>query len=104
MVSRRNFFGSAFAAGLVGLPDAGCASTNCATGGKIVEPARELNVAGEADVIVAGGGPAGISAAIGAARQGAKVILIESKGTVGGHMDKRPLGMPHRLQLLSVRP
>lgn len=84
MVSRRNFFGSAFAAGLVGLPDAGCASTNCATGGKIVEPARELNVAGEADVIVAGGGPAGISAAIGAVRQGAKVILIESKGTVGG--------------------
>jgi len=84
MVSRRKFFGGAFAAGLVGVPGAGCASTACAAGGGIVEPQREVKVAGTADVVVAGGGPAGISAAIGAARQGAKVILLESKGTVGG--------------------
>ena len=48
------------------------------------EPARDVPVAGECEVLVAGGGPAGIAAAVGAARQGAKVILIESKGTVGG--------------------
>ena len=84
MVSRRAFFGSAIAAGLAGVPKAGCATAVCVSGGKIVEPSKELKVAGEADVIVAGGGPAGISAAVGAARAGAKVILLESKGTVGG--------------------
>ncbi len=36
------------------------------------------------DVIVAGGGPAGCSAAIAAARQGAKTLLLESTYTLGG--------------------
>ena len=36
------------------------------------------------DVVVAGGGPAGVSAAISAARLGAKVLLIEATGTLGG--------------------
>ena len=36
------------------------------------------------DVIVAGGGTAGISAALAAARQGAKVLLIEKNSYVGG--------------------
>lgn len=36
------------------------------------------------DVIVAGSGPAGIGAAIAAARAGASVLLIEQSGTVGG--------------------
>jgi len=38
----------------------------------------------EADVIVVGGGPAGIAAAIAAGRQGAKTILVERYGFVGG--------------------
>ena len=86
MVTRRNFFGGALAAGAVGLPGTGCASTGAAVlgAGGVREPAREVKIAGDADVIVAGGGPAGISAAIGAARQGAKVVLLEAKGTVGG--------------------
>jgi len=48
------------------------------------EPARRIPVAAEADVLVAGSGPAGFSAAVNAARQGAKVILVEALGDVGG--------------------
>ena len=38
----------------------------------------------EADVLVAGGGPAGIAAAVAAARAGARVVLIERNGVLGG--------------------
>ena len=48
------------------------------------EPARNLPVEGEFDVIVAGSGPAGASAAITAGRLGAKVLLIEWNNSVGG--------------------
>lgn len=48
-----------------------------------MEPARELPVR-ECDVVVAGGGTAGVVAAIAAARQGAKTIMIEAKGYPGG--------------------
>lgn len=48
------------------------------------EPAREIPVVQEADVLVAGGGPAGIGAALAAARMGMKTILIEQTGDVGG--------------------
>lgn len=48
-----------------------------------LEPARELPVR-EYDVVVAGGGTAGVFAAIAAARNGAKTVLIEGKGYVGG--------------------
>jgi 2-polyprenyl-6-methoxyphenol hydroxylase-like FAD-dependent oxidoreductase len=51
---------------------------------KIMEPAREINVCREADVVVVGGGPAGIGAAVAAARSGAKTALIERYGHLGG--------------------
>ena len=38
------------------------------------------------DVIVAGSGPAGICAAVAAAREGARVALIESAGAIGGNL------------------
>jgi hypothetical protein len=50
----------------------------------IREPARQLEVLAEADVVVAGGGPAGFPAAIAAARHGAKVVLVEQYGFLGG--------------------
>ena len=50
----------------------------------IREPGREVPVAGSYDVIVCGGGPAGLIAAVAAARNGAKTLLIERYGFVGG--------------------
>ena len=48
------------------------------------EPARELPIARDVDVIVVGGGPAGLAAAIAAARNGASTVLIERFGYLGG--------------------
>ena len=48
------------------------------------EPAREIPVTRDVDVAVVGGGPAGLSAAIASARTGAKTVLIEQFGYLGG--------------------
>ncbi len=48
------------------------------------EPGRELTVVDDVDVIVCGAGPAGVTAAITAARCGAKVRLFEVHGCLGG--------------------
>ncbi len=48
------------------------------------EPAREIPVIAETEVLVAGGGPAGIGAALGAARAGAKVMIVEQSNALGG--------------------
>lgn len=45
---------------------------------------REVEVKYSADVVVAGGGPAGVAAAVTAAGLGAKVCIIEQSGTFGG--------------------
>lgn len=50
----------------------------------LVEPAHRLPIAGEYDVVVVGGGPAGLAAAASAARRGAHTLLIESYGFLGG--------------------
>ena len=47
------------------------------------EPARQLPVR-DFDVVIAGGGTAGVVAAIAAARQGSRVALVEAKGYPGG--------------------
>ena len=49
-----------------------------------MEYTKKIEVAYDVDVCVAGGGPAGVAAAVSAARQGVKVLLIESQGFFGG--------------------
>jgi len=51
---------------------------------KYLEPAREIPVFAETDVLVVGGGPAGTAAAIAAARLGADVLLVERYNHLGG--------------------
>ncbi|RPH24136.1 FAD-dependent oxidoreductase [Buttiauxella warmboldiae] len=50
----------------------------------ISEPARDIPVTKVCDVLVCGGGPAGFGAAIGAAKAGQKVIVIERNSIIGG--------------------
>ncbi|HOV77475.1 MAG TPA: FAD-dependent oxidoreductase [Sedimentisphaerales bacterium] len=52
--------------------------------GKVIEPRRELAILDTTDVLVVGGGPAGVVAAIAAKRAGVKVTLVERYGHLGG--------------------
>ncbi len=48
------------------------------------EPSREIPIVRSVDVVVVGGGPAGIAAAVASARTGAETVLIERFGYLGG--------------------
>lgn len=48
------------------------------------EQPKEIPVYDQVDVLVLGAGPAGVGAALSAARQGAKALLVEQMGDVGG--------------------
>jgi hypothetical protein len=52
--------------------------------GFINEPARQTPVYGAFDVVVLGGGPSGIAAAISAAKNGQSTLLLEAYGFLGG--------------------
>jgi glycine/D-amino acid oxidase-like deaminating enzyme len=53
-------------------------------------PPRQANLAGQCDVLVVGGGPAGLGAALGAAAAGARTILVERYG----FLDQIGIGSP----------
>lgn len=81
--NRRMFLQASLAGGLLPSLVRG-SETPPARLGCFLEPARELPLRDDADVIVCGGGPAGVSAAIAAARAGARTRLFEVHGCLGG--------------------
>jgi len=87
-VNRRAFLGAATVIGAASPPQllqgADQLSSVSPDGKSFLEPAMTLPLTSDADVIVCGAGPAGVSAAIAAARAGAKVRLFEWRGCVGG--------------------
>jgi len=89
-MNRREFSRGLVALGAAGFGGAGCqaASSGRQAGGDpparyYEEPAKRIR-AGECDVVVAGAGTAGVVAALAAARNGARTVLIERKGYPGG--------------------
>ena len=59
-------------------------NNSASTSASILEPARQLTLYGTYDVVVAGGGIAGVAAAVAAARSGASVLLLERSFGLGG--------------------
>jgi hypothetical protein len=94
-ITRRGFFkntairgAAAFAVGAGGfaLPASAEAQKSAPkkSGRTVKEAVRETRVCRTADVVVVGGGPGGIGAALTAARSGANTVLIERYGHLGG--------------------
>ena len=85
-MNRRDFYKTTGALGLgllAGKPTLGNELDAIPEPGFYNEEAKKLP-AREFDVVVAGGGTAGVICAIAAARTGAKTVLVENKGYVGG--------------------
>ncbi|MCY2994421.1 MAG: FAD-dependent oxidoreductase [Planctomycetota bacterium] len=86
--SRRKFLLTAAGGSLGALAAPGtrasAAEPDNSAGDAFLVPERKVPVLAEADVVVCGGGTAGISAAYCAARHGAKVILLERWPSLGG--------------------
>jgi len=61
--------------------------------GQTFERKQTIKVSKTADVVVAGGGTAGITAAIAAARNGADVLIVEKNGYLGGIMTAGNMGL-----------
>jgi hypothetical protein len=83
-MNRRDFYRTSGLAGLGLITGTELsASESVLEAGFYIEKSKKLPVR-NFDVVVAGGGTAGVICAIAAARQGAKTVLIEHKGYVGG--------------------
>lgn len=92
-VTTRRRFVTATATGATGVAAvARAAGPGAANSGLCTEDVREVPLTADADVIVCGAGPAGVTAAITAARAGAKVRLFEAHGALGGVWTNSLLG------------
>jgi len=101
-------------AGIEGVHVQGAEGGMLFSGGFISEAARETPVCRETDVLVVGGGTAGVAAAIAAARNGARTLVVEAQGVLGGsqtaafvtpmmrnHLKDQPLSMGLNEELLA---
>lgn len=80
---RRDFLRSGAVTAL-GAVAANAPAAVASDGKHYAEPARQIPIVDEVDVIVCGAGPAGVCAAISAARAGAKTRLFDVNGCLGG--------------------
>lgn len=86
-ISRRSFLNGAAIAGVVAaMGGAGVALGGCSSGSKTAEAAETHDPVSteQADIVIVGGGTAGICATVRAAQLGAKVVLLEKDGATGG--------------------
>lgn len=82
--NRRHFIRAAFSGALITPGALSAQQVEKSLAGQFHEEARDLPLVEDVDVIVCGAGPAGIAAAITAARAGAKVRVFEWRGCLGG--------------------
>ena len=68
------------------------AQTDTPNAKSIQEAARAVPVLAETDVLVVGGGPAGLSAALASAREGVNTMLVERYGCFGGNITQAMVG------------
>ncbi len=59
---------------------------------EITEPSKTIPVLAETDVLVVGGGPGGLSAALASAREGVNTMLVERYGCMGGVITQTMIG------------
>ncbi|MBI5394216.1 MAG: FAD-dependent oxidoreductase [Verrucomicrobia bacterium] len=83
-MKRREFLKLGGLGAAMSLGPRGLQAAETSKAGAVKEPARDVPVAGGADVVVCGAGPAGVAAAVAAARKGAKTRLVELHGCLGG--------------------
>lgn len=58
----------------------------------ITEPSKKIPILAKIDVLVVGGGPTGLAAAIAAAKEGVATLLVERYGCFGGVITQTIIG------------
>ncbi len=97
-LSRRNFLGlTAASLGCGAMAGCGASDADSANGNSSLESntcvsPKDLPVLAETDVLVVGGGPAGLAAAIASSRAGAETMLVERYGYYGGVITQSIMG------------